>query len=39
MTDTINMSAAKPMCIPAANGIRSVNEYKGSAKREIEKKK
>jgi hypothetical protein len=39
MTDTINMSAAKPMCNPAASGIRSVNAYKGSPKREIEKKK
>jgi hypothetical protein len=39
MTDTINMSAAKPTCTPAATGIRNVNEYRGSAKREIEKKK
>jgi hypothetical protein len=39
MTDTISMSVAKPMSNPAATGIRSVNAYKGSAKREIEKKK
>jgi hypothetical protein len=39
MTDTISMSVANPVCTPAASGIRIVNEYNGSAKREIEKKK
>jgi hypothetical protein len=39
MTDTINMSVAKPLCNTATTGIRNVNEYKGSARREIEKKK
>jgi hypothetical protein len=39
MTDTINMSVAKPLCNAAATGIRNVNEYRGSARREIEKKK
>jgi hypothetical protein len=33
------MSVAKPMCNAAAIGIRIVNEYKGSARRDIEKKK
>jgi len=39
MTDTISMSVANTVCIPAASGISIENEYNGSAKREIEKKK
>jgi hypothetical protein len=33
------MSVANAVCIPAASGISIENEYNGSAKREIEKKK
>lgn len=39
MTDTISMSVANTVFTPAASGISIENEYNGSAKREIEKKK